>query len=131
MVGWGGLIAIFCKLEGRMKIKTRMVNDVAVISLNGKLLGGPPASDEIKNEVYRLLDEGVRKFVFDLEGVSRMNSSGLGILISALSSIKNRGGEMKLAAVNETMEGVLVSTKLNTIFEIYGTAEGAAQSFHD
>ncbi|MDQ7064860.1 MAG: STAS domain-containing protein [candidate division KSB1 bacterium] len=114
-----------------MKIKTRMVNDVAIISLSGKLLGGPPASDEIKNEVYRLLDEGVRKFVFDMEGVSRMNSSGLGILISALSSIKNRGGEMKLAAVNETMEGVLVSTKLNTIFEIYGTAEGAAQSFHD
>ena len=114
-----------------MKIKTRMVNDVAIISLSGKLLGGPPASDEIKNEVYRLLDEGVRKFVFDMEGVSRMNSSGLGILISALSSIKNRGGEMKLAAVNETMEGVLVSTKLNTIFEIYGTAEGAAQSFRD
>ncbi len=114
-----------------MKIKTRMMNDVAIISLNGKLLGGPPASEEIKNEVYRLLDEGVRKFVFDLEGVSRMNSSGLGILISALTSIKNRGGELKLAAVNETMEGVLVSTKLNTIFEIYGTAEGAAQSFQN
>ncbi len=112
-----------------MKLKTRMVNDVAIISLSGKLLGGPPASDEIKNEVYRLLDDGVRKFVFDLEEVSRMNSSGLGILISALSSIKNRGGELKLAAVNETMEGVLVSTKLNTIFDIYGTAEGAAQSF--
>ena len=112
-----------------MKVKSRMVGDVAIISLSGKLLGGPPASDEIKNEVYKLLDDGVKKFVFDLEEVKLMNSSGLGILISAYTSIKNRGGDMKIAAVNENMKSVLVMTQLNTIFDIYGTAEGAAQSF--
>jgi anti-sigma B factor antagonist len=112
-----------------MKIKKRMVGDVAILGLSGKLLGGPPDSQEFKDQVYQLLDEGVKKFVVNLEEVKRMNSSGLGILISALTSVRNRGGELKLAAINETMEGILVMTKLNTIFETYQTAEGAAQSF--
>lgn len=112
-----------------MKIKTRKIDDVVVISLSGKLMGGPPASEEIKAEVYKHLDDGVKKFVFDLENLTRMNSSGLGILISSLTSIRNRGGDMKLAALNENMEGILVMTKLNTIFEISPTAEGAAAAF--
>lgn len=112
-----------------MKISTRMIDDVAVVSLSGKLLGGPPASEEIKGEIYKLLDNGVRKFVVDLEKVTRMNSTGLGLLISALTSVKNRSGELKLAAVNENMEGILVMTKLNTIFDIAKTAEGAAKAF--
>lgn len=111
-----------------MKISTRMLGEVAIVELSGKLLGGPPTSDEIRNEIYRLLDDGVRKFVMDLEKVTRMNSTGLGILISALTSVKNREGELCLAAVNENMESILVMTKLNTIFQIYGTAEGAAKS---
>lgn len=112
-----------------MKIKTRMIDDVAVISLSGKLMGGPPASEDIKKEVYKQLDAGIKKFVFDLEGLTRMNSSGLGILISNLTSIRNRGGELRLAALNENMEGILIMTKLNTIFDISPTAEGAAKSF--
>jgi anti-sigma B factor antagonist len=112
-----------------MKIKKRMVDEVAILSLSGKLLGGPPDSQELKDQVYQLLDEGTKKIVIDLEGVKRMNSSGLGILISTLTSVRNRGGDLKLAAVNETMEGILVMTKLNTIFDLYKTAEGAAQTF--
>jgi len=112
-----------------MKIDKRMMGDVAVLDISGKILGGPPTSQEIKDQVYQLLDEGVSKFVMNLEDVKRMNSSGLGILISVLTSVRNRGGNLKLAAVNETMEGILVLTKLNSVFETYQTAEGAAQSF--
>lgn len=112
-----------------MKIKQRIIDDVAVIGLSGKLLGGPPGSQEFKDLIYKLLDQGVKNVVVDLSEVSRMNSSGLGILISALTSLRNRDGDMKLAAINETMKGILVMTKLNTIFETYGTAEGAAASF--
>lgn len=114
-----------------MKISTRMIGNVAVMSLSGKLLGGPPISDDIKNEVYRLLDSGVKKIVMDLEKVTRMNSTGLGILISALTSVKNREGELCLAAINENMESIMVMTKLNTIFHIFGTAEGAAKALQN
>lgn len=112
-----------------MKIKERLMGDVAVLDLSGKLLGGPPFSDNFKDTLYALLEKNITKVVLNLAEVSRMNSTGLGVLISGLTSLKNRDGNMKLAAVNELMEGILVMTKLNTIFEIYDTAEGAAQSF--
>ena len=111
-----------------MKINTRMIGNVAVVSLSGKLMGGPPTSDDIKNEIYRLLDDKVLKIVIDLEKVTRMNSTGLGILISALTSVKNRDGELCLAAINENMKSIMVMTKLNTIFQIFTTAEGAAKA---
>ncbi len=112
-----------------MKIKERRLDNVGILDLSGKLLGGPPGSQEVKDSIYGCLDEGITKVVINLEQVTRMNSSGLGILISAMTSLKNKDGELKLAGVNETMEGILVMTKLNSIFDIYETAEGAAKSF--
>lgn len=114
-----------------MKIKKRMIGDVAVLSLSGKLLGGPPDSEEFRQAIYELIDQGITRVVVDLEEVKRMNSSGLGILISALTSLRNRGGDLRLSGVNELMEGILVMTKLNTIFKTYNTAEGAAESFKE
>jgi anti-sigma B factor antagonist len=112
-----------------MKIHERILGDVAILEISGKLLGGPPGSQEFKNKIYDLIDRNIKKVVVDLGEVKRMNSSGLGILISALTSLKNHDGTMRLASVGENMEGILVMTKLNTIFETYETAEGAAQSF--
>jgi anti-sigma B factor antagonist len=112
-----------------MKIKKRMIDDVVILDLSGKLLGGPPDSEDFRQAVYELVDQGVTKVVVNLADVKRMNSSGLGILISALTSLRNRGGDLQLAGVNDTMEGILVMTKLNTIFKTYKTAEGAAESF--
>lgn len=112
-----------------MKIKERVLNDVAILDLSGKLLGGPPFSDEFKDKIYSLIDRGITKVVVNLSDVSRMNSTGLGVLISALTSLRNREGDLRLAGVNDTMEGIMVMTKLNTIFDIYDTAEGASRSF--
>ncbi len=112
-----------------MKLKERLVGQVAILELSGKLLGGPPGSDDFKDAIYKLLERGIKNVVIDLSEVKRMNSSGLGILISALTSLRNKGGDLKLSGIDETMEGILVMTKLNTIFETYDTAEGAAQSF--
>ncbi len=112
-----------------MNIKERRVGDVAILDIKGKLLGGPENAQRFKDAIYGLIDQGVTEVVVNLADVKRMNSSGLGILISALTSLKNKNGILKLAGVNENMEGILIMTKLNTIFETYDTAEGAAQSF--
>ena len=112
-----------------MKLKERVVGKVAILELSGKLMGGPPGSEDFKDAIYRLLDQGINKVVVDLADVKRMNSSGLGILISALTSLRHKDGDMKLSGINELMEGILVMTKLDTIFETFETAEGAAQSF--
>lgn len=112
-----------------MKLTDRMIGDVAILDLSGKLLGGPPASDEIRDKIYALIDQGITKVVINLADVSRMNSSGLGLLIQALTSLRNKEGNLKLAGINELMEGVLVMTKLDTIFETHPNAEAAAESF--
>ncbi|TDI99758.1 MAG: anti-sigma factor antagonist [Caldithrix sp.] len=112
-----------------MKLTDRMIGDVAILDLSGKLLGGPPASDEIRDKIYALIDQGITKVVMNLADVSRMNSSGLGLLIQALTSLRNKEGNLKLAGINELMEGVLVMTKLDTIFETHPNTEAAAESF--
>ncbi|NUO79978.1 STAS domain-containing protein [candidate division KSB1 bacterium] len=112
-----------------MALEHQIIGEIAVVNLTGKLQGGTPDSQEMKDAIQKLLDAGVKNFVLDLAEVKRMHSSGLGVLISLLTSIRNRGGDLKLAAINETMEGILAITKLNSIFETFGTVTEATQSF--
>ncbi len=112
-----------------MTIKERRLDGVAILDVSGKLLGGPENSQLFRDTIYNLIEDGIKNVVVNLADVKRMNSTGLGILIQALTSLKNKGGNLKLAGINETMEGILVMTKLDTIFETFETAEGAAQSF--
>ncbi len=112
-----------------MAIAHQLIGEIAVVNLTGKLQGGTPDSQEMKEAIQKLLDTGVKNFVLDLAAVKRMHSSGLGVLISMLTSIRNRGGDLKLAAISETMEGILAITKLNSIFETFKTVTQATQSF--
>lgn len=117
--------------EKNMALEHRITGEIATVYLTGKLQGGTPDSQEMKDTIQKLLDAGVKKIVLDLADVKRMHSSGLGVLISMLTSVRNRGGDLKLAAINETMEGILAITKLNSIFETFKTVPEAAQSFAD
>ena len=65
----------------------------------------------------------------DLGEVEWMNSSGLGLLISSLTTTRNSGGEMKLARATDKITSLLVITKLNSVFESHPTVETAAASF--
>ena len=113
-----------------MKIKKQMVGEVAVLSLSFTLFGSnAPDSQEFKDHIYQLLDEGVTKFVIDMKGVKRMDSTGIGVMISALTSVRKKGGAFKLAEVNDIMESILVMTKLDSVFETYKTTDDAVQSF--
>ncbi|MEJ2636024.1 MAG: STAS domain-containing protein [Calditrichia bacterium] len=111
-----------------MKLSEERYNDVVVISLEGSLMGGPEAVS-LNEAVNRLLDEGMYKLVINLENVERMNSSGLGILIKALSTFKSNGGDLKLASLSPKIDNLLHITKINTILESYDTIEAAVNSF--
>lgn len=115
--------------EKNMALEHRITGEIAVVNLTGKLQGGTPDSQEMKDTIQKLLDAGVKKIVLDLAEVKRMHSSGLGVLIAMLTSVRNRGGDLKLAAINETMEGILAITKLNSIFETFKTVPEAVHSF--
>ena len=111
-----------------MRIKTSEKYSAVVIELKGNVVGGPD-SEEFSNLLHKYLDEGKNNIVVDLGSVKFMNSSGLGMLISGFTTMKNGGGSMKLANATEKINSLLVITKLITIFENFNSVEEAVKSF--
>ncbi|MFH1009940.1 MAG: STAS domain-containing protein [bacterium] len=111
-----------------MKLTTEKRGEVLVFALRGKIMGGPE-STQFHEQLKQAIARGERKVVLDLGGVEWMNSSGLGLLISGFTTMRNAGSEMKLARTTDKIQSLLVITKLNTIFECHDTVEGAVNSF--
>jgi anti-sigma B factor antagonist len=111
-----------------MEINQEHINNICVIRLEGNVMGGPEAV-RVNDIINQLLDDDEQRLIIDLGEVNRMNSSGLGILINALTTFKQNGGELKLANLTERVKGLLAITKLNTIFESYDTVDAAIDSF--
>ncbi len=111
-----------------MKVKTQMEGDVAVVHVSGKLMGGPE-SENLRGEVKRLIDEGVKKFVINLHGVPWINSTGLGTLMSVYTSVQRSEGSLKLAHVSDRIQSLFMITKLLTIFDTHPTEQDAIAAF--
>lgn len=111
-----------------MNLTKEIQNGIVIIMLDGDVMGGPEAV-KLNEEINRLLDEGTLKVVIDLGRVKRMNSSGLGILINALTTYKQNGGLLKLANPTPVVKNLLEITKLKDIFEVYDELSSAMNSF--
>jgi anti-sigma B factor antagonist len=111
-----------------MQIKETIQDGIAILKLRGKLMGGPE-TQELHDHVRGLVADEVKKVVVDLSNVKWVNSSGLGILMASYTTMKNNGGELKLAGVTEKVENLLVITQLMNFFETYETIERAIASF--
>jgi anti-sigma B factor antagonist len=111
-----------------MKIKTSEKYEAVVIELKGNVMGG----DDTKNFnelLHKLIEEDKKQIIVDLSGVKFMNSSGLGMLIGGLTTVKKANGQLKLACVTEKIESLLIITKLITIFESFDSVDEAAKTF--
>lgn len=111
-----------------MQINEQMKGDVAVISLKGKLMGGPETT-AIHDKVKELVENDTKKVVIDLGKVKWMNSSGLGVLMGSMTTVKNAGGELRLSNVTDKVKSLFMITKLITIFETHETVDEAINSF--
>ena len=111
-----------------MKLSVRKTDTVAILDVSGKLMGGPDA-DVFKETIRNLLDEGYKNVVVNMSQVPFINSTGLGILISAYTTLRKEDGVLKLANVTERIDSLLMITKLGTIFETYSSEEMALDSF--
>jgi anti-sigma B factor antagonist len=103
-------------------------NDVVVIALSGKIMGGPEAG-EINELINNLIDRNKKKIIIDLENVGWMNSSGLGILIGAVTTLKNNGGKLIIVNVSERIANLLKITKLSGVFDIEQDIDSAVVKF--
>ncbi|MCH9008549.1 STAS domain-containing protein [candidate division KSB1 bacterium] len=112
-----------------MKMDEKTSGDIVVLRLSGKIMGGPDAS-LLNDKLHELIEVGKTKVVVDLGSVEWMNSSGLGILIGGLTTMRNSGGDLKLANITDRIQSLLMITKLLTVFETFETIEEAAGSFN-
>lgn len=111
-----------------MKMNVKEHEKVVVFELKGKIMGGPDAA-VFHDTLKEYISKGYKRFLIDLAKVEWMNSSGLGILISGLTTIRNSGGELKLARVTEKINSLLMITKLITVFDTYESIEDALSSY--
>jgi len=111
-----------------MQIKEKIENDVAILTMKGDLLGEPDTTN-VRDKIHSLVSDDVKKVVIDLGGVNYMNSSGLGTLISALTTMRNAEGELCLARVGKKVQNLFVITQLVKVFDTYETVDRALANF--
>lgn len=107
---------------------TKVQNDgVAVLKVEGQLIVGN--RQELKGMVQDGLDRGERKFVIDCTQTGYIDSSGLGALVSLSKKVREQGGELRIAGLNEDLRALFELTKLDTLFHISPTAAEALAGF--
>ena len=111
-----------------LKMSTREVKDIIIIDLSGQItLGDPTAS--IRDEIRDQLNQGARNILLNLADVSYIDSSGLGELTAGFTTVKNRGGALKLLSLTKRVHDLMQITKLYTVFDIYDDEKKAIASF--
>ncbi|WP_234567537.1 STAS domain-containing protein [Rhodohalobacter sp. 614A] len=100
----------------------------AIIELKGNVMGGP-STEEFSDLLHSLVDEGKINVIVDLGKVKFMNSSGLGMLIGGLTTMKKADGDLRICRADNKIESLLVVTKLITVFKHYKTLDEAIKSY--
>lgn len=98
-----------------MQMNTHWQNDIFIVELEGKLMGGPD-SDSFHDEVREAVQQGGRNVIVDLKGVDWLNSWGVGLLVSAFTTLKSRGGLLVLSGCTPKVMTVLRMTRFDSVF---------------
>jgi len=110
-----------------MKVQTRQVDGVTILDLSGRITLGE-GSVTIRDAVRDLLAKGQKKILLNLADINYIDSSGIGELVSAFTTVKNAGGELKLLNLTRRVQDLLQITKLLTVFESYNDETEAVKS---
>lgn len=111
-----------------MAINERKRNDVTILDLKGKITIGA-AEEALRDAVHRVLGAGAQKVLLNLQGVTTIDSSGVGELVSSYTSATNRGAKIKLANLPPKINDILTITQLITVFDVFDTEDEAVASF--
>jgi anti-sigma B factor antagonist len=111
-----------------VKLTTRQVGDVSVVDVAGRITLGE-GSSTLRDSLRELVVKGNKKVLLNLGQVSYIDSSGIGELVSAFTSVTNGGGQLKLLNLTKRVTDLLQITKLYTVFEIFDDEAKAVRSF--
>ena len=111
-----------------MKANTRQVNGVTVVDMSGRITLGE-GSVILREAVKDLVAKGQKKILLNLGDVTYIDSSGIGELVSAFTSVRNQGGELKLLNLTKKVHDLLQITKLYTVFDVKDDEAAAVKAF--
>jgi len=111
-----------------MKAEVRQVEGVVVVDLSGRIKLGE-GSSVLRDTVKDLLSKGHKNILLNLGEVSYIDSSGIGELVAAFTSVRNQGGELKLLHLTRKIHDLLQITKLYTVFDVRDDEAEAISAF--
>jgi anti-sigma B factor antagonist len=111
-----------------MQIDERSAGNVTVLALKGELKLGDGLA-MLKDKVQSLLHQGRKNVLVDLGGVTYIDSSGIGELASAYTSVVKAGGHIKLLNLTKRVKDLLAITKLLTVFDSFDAEQDALRSY--
>lgn len=112
-----------------LNIRERQAGDVTILDLEGKITIGE-GNVALRSAVRRLVQEGKKKVLLNLSGVSYMDSSGIGELVSSFTAVNKEGGTLKLLNLTQKIQDLLAITKLLTVFDTFDDEASALSSFN-
>ena len=111
-----------------MKASQREVDGVTVVDLSGRITLGE-GSVLLRDSIRDLIAKGSKRILLNLGDVTYIDSSGIGELVSAFTTVRNQGGELKLLNLTKKVHDLLQITKLYTVFDVKDDEATAIQSF--
>jgi anti-sigma B factor antagonist len=111
-----------------LQLVEKQIDGVSVLDFAGRITLGDE-KEQVGKKIKEMLGKGKSQIVLNLEGVSYIDSAGLGALVWGRTSAQNQGATLKLANPNKTFRALLNITKLVTIFDIYESVDDAVKSF--
>jgi anti-sigma B factor antagonist len=111
-----------------LKTSNRQVDGVTIVDCSGRITLGE-GSVVLRDSVKDLLTKGQKKILLNLGDVNYIDSSGIGELVSAYTTVKNQGGELKLLNLTKKVHDLLQITKLYTVFDVRDDETSAVKAF--
>ena len=111
-----------------MQIEERIVGDVTILDLKGKMTLGE-GDELLKDKINSLIHQGQKNLLLNLEGVPYIDSAGLGEIVRTYTTVSRQGGALKLVNLTKRITDLLSITKLLTVFETFEAEKDAVASF--
>ena len=112
-----------------MQIDERMVSGVTVLDLAGQITF-TQGDMLLKDKIHSLINQGHKHILVNLGKVNYLDSSGLGHLVAAFTTVSQAGGKLKLLNLTTKLQTLMTMTKLLTVFETFDSEQDAVKSFN-
>ena len=111
-----------------MKMKEKKQDSILVLSLEGEIMGGVDTKP-LQDRIYAAIREGCPFVILDMKQVNWINSSGLGILMACLTTLRGSDGDLRLANVSDRVRRPIEITRLDKVLLMFASVDEAAKNF--